>query len=451
MRLQLEKLWGRIRIIFDHIVHYRLLSVTILGAAVLLSALIIVTGPESDPILRQEKAWPVSIQVATPGDLMPTLFAYGRVESRQLANLKTSISAPVASVDAPEGTWVKAGDVLVRLDDSELKLSLAVATAEYKKRVAQLESAKTDFELAQKITQHHRALTDIAQAKLKRHLDLYAKKMISDSILDEARQQASERSITLERHLADIKIFPNIIDQHEASVAEGRALADRAELDLAQTVIKAPFEGRVISTHVAPGDRVLPGTPVIQVADYDELEVRASIPATTGYDLRQKFSQGVAVNATGKLDGRSIDFYLVRLSGDVKSGQSGLDAFFKTPSNENLDIGRVVNLNITLPQEHNVVALPVQSLYENNRVYKVEDDRLKGINVQQVGDYIDPQGNYQVLIRSNGIVPGDRLITTQLPRAITGLLVDPIDAARFNEAFAAEAVQGKAGSGAETN
>lgn len=421
-----------------NIIHYKLLGITILSLSVVLAILIVVTGPEAEPQMRTEKAWPVSVLVAEPEEKEPILIAFGKVESRQLANLKTSITAPVAEVITPEGTWVDSGDLLVRLDDREMKLALTVAAAEYKKRVAQLQSAKTDFELARNITRHHQELKDIAEAKLKRHLGLYEKKMVSDAILDEARRAVSERSITLERHFADLKIFPNVIEQHEAAVAEGEALLERAELDLKQALIVAPFSGRVIATYIAPGDRVLPGKAIIQVADYDGLEVRATIPASVGYTLRQKFEQGEKVVATGALDGRRIEFALSRLSGNVKDGQSGLDAFFKTEADESLDIGRVINLNITLPPEQNVVALPVQSVYENNRIYKVLDNRLLGIDVNQVGDYIDVHGNYQVLVRSSEIAAGDKLITTQLPRAITGLLVDPIDGFEIEEALASD-------------
>jgi len=437
-QLRVASMLKQIKQVINKLIHYKLLSVTILGGSALLSALIMVTGPEAQPLERVEKAWPVSVIVAEPAVKEPVLAAYGKVESRQVANLKTSITAPVVEVVTPEGSWVNKGDLLVRLDNQEMKLALVVATAEYKKRIAQFESAKTDFELAKKVTGHHRELKEIAEAKLERHLDLYKTRVVSDSILDEARKQASERSIMLERHLADLKIFPNIIDQHEASVAEGKALADRAQLDVQQTEIVAPFTGRVIRTYVAPGDRVLPGTRVIQVADYDGLEVRAAIPAMIGYELRQKVNQGQIVKAVGELDGRKLAFELVRLSGDVKSGQSGLDAFFKTASDETLDIGRVINLSITLPPEQNVIALPIQSIYENNRVYRVTDNRLEGIQVKQVGDYIGEDGSYQILVRSPEIVLGDRLITTQLPRAITGLLVEPIDASQFKEALAVE-------------
>ncbi|HKI74179.1 MAG TPA: hypothetical protein VJ998_06035, partial [Pseudomonadales bacterium] len=191
--------------------------------------------------------------------------------------------------------------------------------------------------------------------------------------------------------------------------------------------------------------RIQPGVPLIQVADYNELEVRAPIPADTGYALRERMHEGARVAAMAMVDGQKIDFVLNRLSGDVKSGQSGLDAFFSASGKSSLDIGRVVNLKVTLPVEDDVVALPIQAIYEGNKVYKVIGDRLVGVDVDPVGDYTDAHSKYRILVRSSKIKAGDSLITTQLPRAISGLLVDPIDASKFDEAIASGPAQSDSG------
>jgi HlyD family secretion protein len=72
------------------------------------------------------------------------------------------------------------------------------------------------------------------------------------------------------------------------------------------------------------------------------------------------------------------------------------------------------------------VAVPMQSLYDSDRVYRVENNRLSGISVTRVGDYIDEHGQFRVLVRSQELKPGDTLMITQLPVAITGLLVSPV-------------------------
>ncbi|HKI74389.1 MAG TPA: hypothetical protein VJ998_07095, partial [Pseudomonadales bacterium] len=228
-----------------------LLGVSIVGVSIVLAALIIVTGPRSTPKPLKEKAWPVSIVKADPGAIAPTLSVYGKVESRHMAILKTSVSAPVESVLTPEGTWVNKGDVMIRLDKTELALSVRSADSDYKRRLAVLASARNDFASAKKMMSHYKALKEIAQAKLKRNQALFRKKMISDAILDEARQTADQSAITFEEHVSRVANFPSIIDQDEAMVAEGKAILDKAKLDLDQAEIRAPFSGRVIATMVA--------------------------------------------------------------------------------------------------------------------------------------------------------------------------------------------------------
>lgn len=429
---------GWIKRTIDWLTSYRLLGVAIFGVFLLLATTVMMTGPQAEPQTRTEKSWPVSVTSADPNTLAPTLTAYGKVESRQVANLKASISAPVAEVVVREGAWIEKGDPLIRFDAAELRLSVDMAMAEYQRQQTELASVKTDYELAKNVTAHHRELNDIAQSRLARYQNLYKTKMVADQVLDEAKHQASERAITLEQHLARVEDFPNRIARREAAVRESKARLNRAELDLAQTEVLAPFSGRVIRTHVARGDRVPAGTPLIQVADYDALEVRAAVPSRVGDTLRSRSRKGEKVRATGNVDGREIDFVLDRLSADVKKGQSGLDAFFTTASNTTLDIGRVVNLAISLPPEPDVVPLPVQAIYGNDRVYRVEDNRLVALSVEQVGDYLDEDGNFKILVRSPQISEGDRLITTQLPQAMSGLLVDPIEVDSFEDALAGQ-------------
>ena len=420
--------------IVQKLIKFKLLGASVLTVFTLLATVVVMTAPESEPQVRSEKAWPVSVKSVEPQNIAPTLLAFGRVESQQLANLKTSISAPIDEMLVSEGDWVEKGELLIRLQDAELDLALKMAQAEQARREAQLDSAKTELELAQKITAHHEELTAIADAKLKRYVDLYTNKMVSNAGVDEIRREASERAITLERHYADLKILPRVIDQHDAAVAEALALVAKARIDLDQTNLRAPFNGRVIRTLVAPGDRSIPGSPLIQVANYDNLEVRSSIPADLGHKIRGQLDKGARVTAKGVLDGRRIDLKLDRLSGDIKTGQSGIDAFFT--ADEVLDIGRVLNLQITLPVEHNVIALPIQSVYGRGRVYRVNDDRLEGIDIEQVGDFIDESGTHRILVRSVDLHAGDKLITTQLPRAITGLLVESIDSSSLDQALA---------------
>lgn len=54
----------------------------------------------------------------------------------------------------------------------------------------------------------------------------------------------------------------------------------------------------------------------------------------------------------------------------------------------------------------------------------MKDGRLVGHDIERIGEQESAEHGYQILIRTDAIQPGDNVITTQLPRAITGLLVE---------------------------
>lgn len=398
----------------------------LLAFSLFLGYIMVATGPSAEPLEKTERAWPVTVITAAPTNLPPTLLTFGKVESKQVANLNTNISAPVSEVLVREGAWVEEGELLIQLDANEGELALNVAQANYDRNLAVLASVKTESELASNLSSHYQQLNEITESKLSRAIDLNNRDMISDAQLDEAKQEASQSNITLQQHLAQVANYPNKIAQQQASVAESSAYLQRAKLDLQQTQIRAPFAGRVISSDVSKGDRVLAGATLVRIADYSSLEVRTSVPTEVGYMLNQSIGNGAPVQATATIDGRELLFVLDRLSANIKVGQSGIDVFFRSDAREALDIGRVVSLSVNLPLEENVISMPVHALYENQTIYRIREQRLEAVNYETVGDYLSSDDEFSILIRSPQIKAGDQLLGSQLSRAITGLLVEPI-------------------------
>jgi hypothetical protein len=63
-------------------------------------------------------------------------------------------------------------------------------------------------------------------------------------------------------------------------------------------------------------------------------------------------------------------------------------------------------------------------MYGLDRIYRLEDGRMTALTVERVGEQRTAAGQTQVLARSPDLQAGDRVITTQLPNAITGLKVE---------------------------
>ncbi len=65
----------------------------------------------------------------------------------------------------------------------------------------------------------------------------------------------------------------------------------------------------------------------------------------------------------------------------------------------------------------------MQAIYGDSRIYTLtEMDRLNGIDIHRIGER-SAQGELQILIRSSQIRAGDQIVTTQLPKAVSGLKV----------------------------
>ena len=77
-----------------------------------------------------------------------------------------------------------------------------------------------------------------------------------------------------------------------------------------------------------------------------------------------------------------------------------------------------------LPKVKQVVAIPNLALYGQNRVYRIVDSRLQAVSVDRIGDITDAQGQSLTLVRSADLQNDDLLLITQLPNAISGLLVE---------------------------
>ena len=113
---------------------------------------------------------------------------------------------------------------------------------------------------------------------------------------------------------------------------------------------------------------------------------------------------------------------LLRLAGEVQNG--GVEGLFAVDEGaERLPQGRFVRFDLALPAQSDLLALPYEAIYGGDRVYRVDDQsRLRPVFVERVGEVRDGE-HTRVLVRSTTLVPGDRVILTQLPNAVDGLLV----------------------------
>jgi len=416
--------WGINTNCLVQIMKSKYLPLVIITVGLSITAGIIATAPANEPEAKAEKAWPVTTLVAQPGQISPTLLLFGKVETPTSTRLTAAVSAEVMQVPVREGQFVQSGQVLIALDQREAKLAVMQAQADVDDITATLNSARAQHAANQRILGHEEELFTLNGNKLQRYEQLRSNHQVSESLLDDVRQEARRQAILLEKHRILVQNFPNLLAKQHAQLNRAQAMLEQVNIDLDRTTIRSPYSGRIAKVLVAVGDRTLTGSPVVELYDTSALEIRTQVPGEYLAQLRTALADEDPVQALVTNVEESIELYLDRLSGKVNQGSSGVDALFKLSLPTNLlELGRVVDLKVTLPPQEDVIAVPVQAIYGDNRIYTLSAmDRLNGIDVDRVGER-SVQGELQVLIRSSQLTTGDQIVITQLPKAISGLKV----------------------------
>jgi len=172
----------------------------------------------------------VAAREAGAGQPATVLNASGYVTARRQATVSSKFTAQVTEVLIEEGMAVEAGQVLARLDDSNIRTALALAAAQR--------------EAAQHGQQETAALLTEAELNLQRVDRLVQQQLASAAELDRARALARSLEAQLQRKRADVEVAERQVDVYRQQIED--------------TIIRAPFAGIVVAKNAQPGEIISP-------------------------------------------------------------------------------------------------------------------------------------------------------------------------------------------------
>jgi HlyD family secretion protein len=207
------------------------------------------------------QAAPVKVAAVTSksGNSSPgaVLNASGYVVARRRATVSAKVTGKVTHILIEEGTSVREGQVLARLDDSQAR--------------AQLNYAEAQLAAARKSATQDQARLHEAELNLQRRQRLMQENVVGRAEVDTAQ--------------ADVDSLKARIAYAQEQIAVAESQVRLARTDLNDTVVRAPFSGVVISKDAQPGEMVSPvsagggftRTGIGTIVDMSSLEIEVDV------------------------------------------------------------------------------------------------------------------------------------------------------------------------------
>ena len=220
---------------------------------------------------------PTNVYAATSGELVQSVVASGRVISPQRVTIALQGTGRVVRVAVAQGQNVELGQLLIELDNSDSRASLAQASSGVAQAQARLQQlGELSRPQAQQALAQAQATARQTRKALDRNRDLVAQGFVSQAAVDDARRAVDVAEAQVVSAQAQVKTnniggSDTLLAQAELRQAlAGQQLA-RAKLD--QGLVFAPSSGVLISRSVEVGDIVQPGKALMVLATSGQVQI----------------------------------------------------------------------------------------------------------------------------------------------------------------------------------
>jgi RND family efflux transporter MFP subunit len=193
----------------------------------------------------------------------------GTVHAKESAIISAQVMGRVTSVKVREGDSVRAGQLLIALDDEQARSRVEGSRAGVAASERQVEAAQAEASLA--------------SSTLARYQLLRERKSVSAQEFDEVERRSQAADARLEAARAE--------------AVQAKAADSGAGTAAGYARISAPFAGVVIARHVDPGAIAMPGTPLIEVEKAGVLELDATVDESLVQVLKSEMAVPVTIAA----------------------------------------------------------------------------------------------------------------------------------------------------------
>lgn len=336
----------------------------------------------------------VAIRAGTAevGTITASISTNGKIEPINNFEAHAPMATTVTRVFVQQGDWVKAGQLVLQLQDADARARAARAEAQLRgaqAEVSAVESGGTQEEVlnTRNALIKAQADRDAAQRNLQAMERLLQTGAASQAEVDAARNQLkiAESNVQLQQQKLKDRYSAPEVGHVQAQQQEAKASLAAAEETLRNSNVRAPFEGMVYSLPVKLGSFVNSGDLLLQLADLHKVRVRAFVDEPEIGRLRK----GQAVEVTwDALPGRVWEGELETVPTVIVQRSTRMVGEV-TCIVDNSDLKLLPNTNVAvaviIDRHQNVLTVPREAIHQDaggRYVFQVVNGELKRRNIQ---------------------------------------------------------------------
>lgn len=407
------------------------LSLLTLAIAALLVLAVSCGGSKANERREDANTAPPAVDVTTASAIMRDLPRYfeatGSLAGDQQTDVAPSIAGKVVAVGVDLGSYVKSGQMIVRLDDVDLKLRVDQAHAQLDQARAALRQAeeKIGLRAGQNFEPNRvpevataKVALDLAEKNLRRAEKLIESGDVPRQFYDERRAERDQRRELYEAALSKARQDFAAVATARANVSNADSQLGLARRNLSYALVFSPIDGFVADRTADLGEYVSPTTKVATVVRVNPLRIRIDIPEQAISEVQ--VGQSVSVTTSAWPD-KSFSGRIARISPNVSANSRTLTVEAEIENSGGaLKPGQFATVRILQPRSEPAVLVPNRAVKTEagvSRLFVIKDGHAQQRLVQlgqTEGDLVEIK---------TGVAADEQVATSNVEQLSDGIAV----------------------------
>jgi len=355
----------------------------------------------------------LTISTVQKGKFDEFIVVTGVVQPLKTIQLDAIVGGYVTEKLIEGGNMVKQGDVLLRLENQNLKLSFLQSETEASRLVNDLQNTRQNLKVARFTLQ--KTLSDLdfqldqAKDAHDRNVKLYKDKVIPEADYLKTKRDyeklVRQREIEIESQKYQEENAKMQINQLEGTLASTQKNVSLWRQTLDNLVVKAPVSGLLSSMNIEVGSNISQGQNIGQIDDLNGFKMRVSVDE---HYLSRIF---VGLSGSMEFNGKDYGLKIIKIYPEILSGRFEVDMKFDNGAPELVKRGQSAPIRLQLGQPSQATLLPVGGFFSEtggNWVYVVGDGGKRASKRKITLGRKNPE-YFEVL---EGLQPGEKVITS---------------------------------------